>query len=35
VLFALNGNRQEAPEGDGSSVSAPLGRASYAEFAPR
>jgi spore germination protein GerM len=35
VLFALNGNRQEAPQGDGSSTSAPLGRASYAQFTPR
>jgi spore germination protein GerM len=35
VLFALNGERQEAPQGDGSSQSAPLGRASYGQFTPR
>jgi spore germination protein GerM len=35
VLFALNGDRQEAPQGDGSTTSAPLGRASYAQFTPR
>jgi spore germination protein GerM len=35
VLFAQNGKRQEVPEGDGSFVSAPLGRASYSELTPR
>jgi spore germination protein GerM len=35
VLFAQNGHRIEAPEGDGSSSSAPLGRASYTQFTPR
>ena len=35
VLFALNGHRLEVPEGDGSSTSAPVGRASYAQFSPR
>jgi spore germination protein GerM len=35
VLFAENGKRQEVPEGDGSSTSAPLGKASYSEFTPR
>ncbi len=35
VLFAENGRRQEVPEGDGSSTSAPLGRASYPQVTPR
>jgi spore germination protein GerM len=35
VLFAQNGHRQEAPQGDGSSQSAPLGRASYPQVTPR
>lgn len=35
VLFAENGRRQEVPQGDGSSTSAPLGRASYPQLTPR
>jgi spore germination protein GerM len=35
VLFAKNGHRQDVPQGDGSSVSTPLGRASYALVTPR
>jgi len=35
VLFAKNGQREEVPSGDGSSTSAPLGRASYALESPR
>lgn len=35
VLFAVNGQRQEVPQGDGSNQSAPLGRASYPEVTPR
>jgi spore germination protein GerM len=35
VLFAVNGRRQEAPEGDGRVTSTPLGRASYAQVTPR
>ena len=35
VLFAKNGHREEVPSGDGSSTSAPLGRASYALESPR
>lgn len=35
VLFARNGRRLEVPQGDGSSQSAPLGRASYAQVTPR
>jgi spore germination protein GerM len=35
VLFAQNGHREEVPQGDGSSTSAPLGRASYAQVTPR
>ena len=35
VLFALNGHRLEVPQGDGSSTSAPLGRASYPQVTPR
>ena len=35
VLFAQNGHRLEVPEGDGRNESAPLGRASYAQFTPR
>ena len=35
VLFALNGKRQEVPQGDGSSTSVPLGRASYSQVTPR
>jgi len=35
VLFAENGRRQEVPQGDGSSTSAPLGRASYPQVTPR
>jgi spore germination protein GerM len=35
VLFALKGNRQEAPQGDGSSQSAPLSRAAYPQVTPR
>ena len=35
VLFAQNGRRLEVPQGDGSSTSAPLGRASYPQVTPR
>jgi spore germination protein GerM len=35
VLFAVNGHRLEVPQGDGSSTSAPLGRASYPQVTPR
>jgi len=35
VLFAQNGQREEVPQGDGSSTSAPLGRASYPQVTPR
>ncbi|HEV7865806.1 MAG TPA: GerMN domain-containing protein [Acidimicrobiia bacterium] len=35
VLFAQNGHRQDVPQGDGSSKSLPLGRASYSQFTPR
>lgn len=35
VLFAVNGRRLEVPAGDGSNQSAPLGRGSYQEYAPR
>jgi spore germination protein GerM len=35
VLFQKNGRRQDAPQGDGSSQSAPLGRASYPQVTPR
>jgi spore germination protein GerM len=35
VLFAKNGRREEVPSGDGSSTSAPLGRASYPLETPR
>jgi spore germination protein GerM len=35
VLFALKGKRQEAPQGDGSSQSAPLSRAAYPQVTPR
>ncbi|HVW34692.1 MAG TPA: GerMN domain-containing protein [Acidimicrobiia bacterium] len=35
VLFSLNGRRLEVPQGDGSSTSAPLGRASYPQVTPR
>lgn len=35
VLFAVNGRRLEAPAGDGSNQSAPLGRGSYPEYTPR
>jgi spore germination protein GerM len=35
VLFAVNGHREEVPQGDGSSTSAPLGRASYPQETPR
>lgn len=35
VLFAENGRREEVPQGDGSSTSAPLGRASYPQVTPR
>jgi spore germination protein GerM len=35
VLFAQNGRRLEVPQGDGSSTSAPLGRASYPQLTPR
>jgi spore germination protein GerM len=35
VLFAVNGHREEVPSGDGSSTSAPLGRASYTQQTPR
>jgi len=35
VLFAQNGHREEVPQGDGSSTSAPLGRASYPQVTPR
>lgn len=35
VLFALNGQRLEVPQGDGSSTSAPLSRAAYPLVTPR
>ena len=35
VLFEQNGRREEVPSGDGSSTSAPLGRASYPQQTPR
>jgi len=35
VLFAVNGHREEVPQGDGSSTSAPLGPASYPLETPR
>ena len=35
VLFSVNGHRQEAPDGDGSNQSAPLGRGSYTVYTPR
>jgi spore germination protein GerM len=35
VLFEQNGRREEVPSGDGSSTSAPLGRASYPQVTPR
>jgi spore germination protein GerM len=35
VLFSVNGRRQEAPDGDGSNQSAPLGRGSYTVYTPR
>jgi spore germination protein GerM len=35
VLFAQNGRRQDVPQGTGSQVSSPVGRASYAQYAPR
>ena len=35
VLFAQNGHRLDVPDGDGKNVSAPLGRASYAQVTPR
>ena len=35
VLFARNGKRLEVPQGDGSSTSAPVGRASYPQMTPR
>ena len=35
VVFSLNGHRLEVPQGDGSSTSAPLGRASYPQLTPR
>jgi spore germination protein GerM len=35
VVFALNGHRQEVPQGDGSSTSTPLARASYPQVTPR
>ena len=35
VLFSVNGRREEVPSGDGSSTSAPLGRASYPQQTPR
>jgi spore germination protein GerM len=35
VLFSVNGRRQEAPDGDGSTQSAPLGRGSYTQYTPR
>ena len=35
VLFAYNGKPQEVLAGDGSSQSAPLGRASYPQVTPR
>jgi spore germination protein GerM len=35
VIFARNGKRLEVPEGDGSSTSAPVGRASYSQVTPR
>lgn len=35
VVFAQQGHRLEVPQGDGSSTSAPLGRASYPQVTPR
>jgi spore germination protein GerM len=35
VLFSVNGRRQDAPDGDGSNQSAPLGRGSYTQYTPR
>ena len=35
VLFAQNGHRQEVPQGDGSLMSALLGRAAYPQVTPR
>jgi spore germination protein GerM len=35
VLFSVNGKRQEAPDGDGSNQSTPLGRGSYPGYTPR
>jgi spore germination protein GerM len=35
VLFAVNRHPLEVPQGDGSSTSAPLGRASYPQVTPR
>jgi spore germination protein GerM len=35
VLFTRNGKRLEVPQGDGSSSSAPVGRASYPQVTPR
>jgi len=35
ALFSVNGRRQEAPDGDGSNQSAPLGRGSYPQYTPR
>ena len=35
ALFSVNGHRQEAPDGDGSNQSTPLGRGSYPQYTPR
>ena len=35
VLFSVNGRRREAPDGDGSNQSTPLGRGSYPGYTPR
>jgi spore germination protein GerM len=35
VVFAQQGHRLEVPQGDGSSTSLPLGRASYPQVTPR
>jgi len=35
VVFSEQGHRLEVPQGDGSSTSAPLGRASYPQVTPR
>jgi len=35
VVFSQHGHRLEVPQGDGSSTSAPLGRASYPQVTPR